>query len=201
MTLHVHDLINSGAVAMLLVGLLPAVWRRALLPLSTCVVTGTVCELLAANWASMVHWYSSLLEYGAATCWAILLALALRATNTPRWAWLAASGAPWVLTGSAMCICATTRLTEGVGTGAHASIVAAGSLVLTVAMVPTLYRKSVLPSSACVITGGAISILAVNFATMAYGYAAALEASNAVFWGYLLWLSMKSRADVTSVDT
>jgi hypothetical protein len=76
---HLHDLIFAVASAVLLVAMLPAVRRRSLMPVSTCMVTGSVVLVLSLNYATMAYWYATAVEFANASCWAFLLCVALRA--------------------------------------------------------------------------------------------------------------------------
>lgn len=76
---HLHDAIFAVGAAVLLLAMLPAVWRRAVMPLSTCVVTGTVVFVLVLNYATMAYWYATAMEAGNCACWAYLLSVAMRA--------------------------------------------------------------------------------------------------------------------------
>lgn len=193
MTPHAHDLITSIAVAVLLAGMLPAVWRRSQLPLSSCAVTSSVCEVLSVNWATSGYWYSTVVEFATATCWLALLQIALPAHPHRLRAARAGAAAGWTLTGAVICLCAATHIGHEVDSGTHGAIVAVSVLVLTGALAPAVYRCSALPVSSCVITGAAVSVLAVNFATMGYWYAAVIEAVNAACWAFLLSVSLGAR--------
>jgi hypothetical protein len=76
---RLHDLIFAVGAAVLFLAMLPAVWRRAVMPLSTCVVTGAVVFAFALNYATMAYWYATAMEFGNFACWAYLLWVALRA--------------------------------------------------------------------------------------------------------------------------
>lgn len=77
-SLSIHDLIFAVGAAVLLGAMLPAVRKRAQVPLSTCVVTGGVLALFVANYVSMRYWYAATVEFGNVLCWAWLTRLAIK---------------------------------------------------------------------------------------------------------------------------
>ena len=74
-----HDLVFAVGAFVLFVAMLPAVWKRAVLPLSTCAVTGGVLFVFVLNYLTMRYWYAVVVEFGNVACWAFLAWLAVRA--------------------------------------------------------------------------------------------------------------------------
>jgi hypothetical protein len=95
--------------------------------------------------------------------------------------------------------------TDAVGSGSmsahtHDVIFATGAMVLLLAMLPAVWRKTVMPPSTCVITGVVMLVFVVNYATMAYWYATAMEAGDLACWSYLLWLAGRSKLGAYEQD-
>lgn len=84
----------------------------------------------------------------------------------------------------------------GIPTEVHDLIFAVGALVLFLALVPAVIKKSVLPYSTCYITGGVLFIFSLNYFTMEYWYAVVVEALNVACWAYLLWIAWKSNKKI-----
>jgi hypothetical protein len=57
-------------------------------------------------------------------------------------------------------------------------------------MIPTVIKKVVMPISTCFLTGSVLLIFTLNYLTMTYWYATAVEAGNVACWAYLLWLAI-----------
>ena len=74
----------------------------------------------------------------------------------------------------------------------HDLIFAAASAVLLLAMLPAVLRAVLLPLSTCIITGGGVFVLAINYATMGYWYAMAIAVANATCWAYLFSVALRS---------
>lgn len=64
----------------------------------------------------------------------------------------------------------------------HDLVFAAGSAVLLAAIVPAVVRRTVLPRSTCLVTGGVLVVFSVNYLTMRYWYAMTVEGLNAACW-------------------
>lgn len=78
----------------------------------------------------------------------------------------------------------------------HDLIFAIGAAILFLAMLPAVWKKSIMPSSTCWITGGVLLIFTLNYVSMKYWYAMVVEAGNVACWFYLFWLTWRDRANV-----
>jgi hypothetical protein len=76
---QIHDFIFSAGGVVFVFALLPAVLRKSILPLSTALVTMSVCFVFALNYAWMGYWYAFVLESCLFLLWAYLAAVALKA--------------------------------------------------------------------------------------------------------------------------
>lgn len=78
---QVHDLVFAIGSAVLLLAMLPAVWKKALIPASTCWITGSVLLVFGLNYLSMKYWYAMVVEAGNVACWAYLFWIAKRSAK------------------------------------------------------------------------------------------------------------------------
>jgi hypothetical protein len=76
---QVHDLIFAIGAFILFLAMIPAVVKKAILPLSTCSLTGGVLAIFTLNYFTMSYWYATVVEFGNVACWAYLSAIAWRA--------------------------------------------------------------------------------------------------------------------------
>lgn len=73
MSASFHDAVFAVGAFVLFLAMLPAVWRRAVLPLSTVITTGGVLTIFSLNYLTMHYWYASAVEAANVVCWAIVL--------------------------------------------------------------------------------------------------------------------------------
>src|ERR1035437_3609904 len=78
-----HDTVFAVGSLILFLAMLPACWRRAVLPLSTCVITGAVLFVFVLNFASMNYPYALVVEAGNVVCWVFLACVGQRARRVP----------------------------------------------------------------------------------------------------------------------
>lgn len=77
---EVHDLIFAIGAAILFLAMIPAVLKKAILPLSTCFTTGGVLFIFTLNYMTMTYWYATVVEMLNVACWVYLYVIARRAT-------------------------------------------------------------------------------------------------------------------------
>jgi hypothetical protein len=75
----------------------------------------------------------------------------------------------------------------------HDAIFAVGSLVLFLALIPAVLKKSILPISTCWVTGSVLFVFTLNYLTMNYWYATVVEGLNVVCWAYLFAIAWKEK--------
>ena len=78
-TSTIHDLIFSAGGVVFVIALLPAVLKMSVMPVSTALVTMSVCFVFALNYVWMDYWYAFVLESCLFCLWAYLAAIALKA--------------------------------------------------------------------------------------------------------------------------
>lgn len=78
----IHDAIFAVGALVLLVAMLPAVIQGAIIPFSTCLITGSVLLVFSINYATINYWYAAIVEAGNVVCWGILVQRALTRRNT-----------------------------------------------------------------------------------------------------------------------
>jgi hypothetical protein len=81
----------------------------------------------------------------------------------------------------------------GISQQLHDTIFAVGAFVLLLALLPAVVKKTVLPLSTIWITGGVLFVFALNYLTMRFWYAMAVEAGNVLAWAYLFTIAWKVR--------
>jgi hypothetical protein len=77
----IHDLIFSAGGVVFAAALVPAVVRKSLMPVSTCLVTMSVCFVFALNYLWLLYWYAFVLETLLCLLWAYLATIALKARS------------------------------------------------------------------------------------------------------------------------
>lgn len=71
--MKIHDLIFAVGSMVLLLAMVPAVLRKAVIPISTCLTTGGVLAVFVINYVTMGYWYAAVVEAGNVLCWGYLL--------------------------------------------------------------------------------------------------------------------------------
>ena len=75
----------------------------------------------------------------------------------------------------------------------HDSIFAVGAFILFLALFPCVIRKTVLPMSTILTTGGVLFVFTLNYASMHYWYATVVEALNVICWVILYRIARKAQ--------
>lgn len=71
--LKIHDFVFASGALILFLAMIPAVARKAVIPLSTCLTTGAVLLVFTINYVTMSYWYAAVVEAGNVLCWGYLL--------------------------------------------------------------------------------------------------------------------------------
>ncbi len=80
----------------------------------------------------------------------------------------------------------------------HDLIFSVGGVIFAVALLPAVRKKTVMPLSTCLVTASVCLILSLNYLTMAYWYAFALESCIFLLWSYLTGISLKARSSLAT---
>jgi hypothetical protein len=75
---NIHDLVFAVGSGIFAVSLIPAVWKRAVMPLSTSVPTATVLTAFLVNYTTMRFWYAVAMETITCACWWALVVIGAR---------------------------------------------------------------------------------------------------------------------------
>lgn len=75
---QLHDTVFAIGAFILFLALIPAVLKKAILPLSTCYLTGGVLFIFTLNYLTMRYWYATVVEFANVVCWAYLFLIAWR---------------------------------------------------------------------------------------------------------------------------
>jgi hypothetical protein len=197
MSAHIHDVIIGACAAALVLGLLPSVLQATVIPKSMCAVNGAGLFALAVNYATMRYFYSAATEFADVTAWAFLLAVAHTTTahqdRARQWRTIATATA---LAAAALVVWLSlfSGLDRVLPSQAHDLCAGVAIAVLTVANLPGVYRRTVFPLATCLLLFGTLTVLAVNFASMAYWDAAAVELFNVLVWAFLLKVTLTAKA-------
>ena len=89
----------------------------------------------------------------------------------------------------------------GITANEHDLVFAVGSLVLTAAILPAVWRRSVLPVSTCAVTGGVIFVFVLNYLTMRYWFAFTVELVQVGLWVFLCWVAITARLQLRRCET
>lgn len=75
---QLHDAVFAVGSFVLFFALLPAVYKKAIIPLSTCWVTGGVLFVFMLNYLTMKYWYATVVELSNVLAWAYLFVISWR---------------------------------------------------------------------------------------------------------------------------
>ncbi len=76
--MNIHDLIFSAGSLVLFLALLPALYHKTVMPISTTSLTGAVLFVFTLNYWSLHFWYATIVSALGVFAWAYLFLLSLR---------------------------------------------------------------------------------------------------------------------------